>query len=117
MSSSDHYGLLVTFEGPFDVTSNKHFASWAGAATATAFGADRDAVYAKATAASVETLTAALAKAAGYDGVEVMGSEGYLINQFICERTNQRSDGWGGSRSAGTDVPSSSCNALRSCAH
>ncbi|MBP8153605.1 MAG: NADPH-dependent 2,4-dienoyl-CoA reductase, partial [Aeromonas sp.] len=41
--------------------------------------------------------TAALAKAAGYDGVEVMGSEGYLINQFICERTNQRSDGWGGS--------------------
>ncbi|MFG0764028.1 FAD-dependent oxidoreductase [Aeromonas media] len=41
--------------------------------------------------------TAALAKAAGYDGVEVMGSEGYLINQFICERTNLRSDGWGGS--------------------
>lgn len=41
--------------------------------------------------------TAALAKAAGYDGVEVMGSEGYLINQFICERTNQRRDGWGGS--------------------
>ncbi|HHQ4551949.1 TPA: FAD-dependent oxidoreductase [Aeromonas veronii] len=41
--------------------------------------------------------TAALAKAAGYDGVEVMGSEGYLINQFICERTNKRSDGWGGS--------------------
>jgi len=35
MSSSDHYGLLVTFEGPFDVTSNKHLASWAGAATAT----------------------------------------------------------------------------------
>ncbi|WP_033137740.1 FAD-dependent oxidoreductase [Aeromonas finlandensis] len=41
--------------------------------------------------------TAALAKTAGYDGVEVMGSEGYLINQFICERTNKRSDGWGGS--------------------
>lgn len=41
--------------------------------------------------------TAALAKAAGYDGVEVMGSEGYLINQFICERTNKRTDGWGGS--------------------
>jgi len=41
--------------------------------------------------------TAALAKAAGYDGVEVMGSEGYLINQFICERTNKRSDSWGGS--------------------
>ncbi|MFM5818826.1 oxidoreductase [Aeromonas sanarellii] len=41
--------------------------------------------------------TAALARSAGYDGVEVMGSEGYLINQFICERTNQRTDGWGGS--------------------
>ncbi len=41
--------------------------------------------------------TATLARAAGYDGVEVMGSEGYLINQFICERTNKRTDGWGGS--------------------
>ncbi len=41
--------------------------------------------------------TAALARDAGYDGVEVMGSEGYLINQFLCERTNQRSDEWGGS--------------------
>ena len=40
---------------------------------------------------------AKLAKKAGYDGVEVMGSEGYLINQFICSRTNQRSDEWGGS--------------------
>ena len=40
--------------------------------------------------------TAALAKKAGYDGVEVMGSEGYLINQFICARTNKRSDEWGG---------------------
>ena len=34
---------------------------------------------------------------AGYDGVEVMGSEGYLINQFIVSRTNKRSDEWGGS--------------------
>ncbi len=41
--------------------------------------------------------SAKLAKKAGYDGVEIMGSEGYLINQFICARTNQRSDGWGGS--------------------
>ena len=41
--------------------------------------------------------SAKLAKKAGYDGVEVMGSEGYLINQFICARTNQRSDEWGGS--------------------
>jgi len=39
---------------------------------------------------------AALAKEAGYDGVEVMGSEGYLINQFIAERTNKRTDEWGG---------------------
>ncbi len=37
------------------------------------------------------------AKSAGYDGVEVMGSEGYLINQFLCARTNQREDEWGGS--------------------
>jgi 2,4-dienoyl-CoA reductase (NADPH2) len=40
---------------------------------------------------------ARLAQQAGYDGVEVMGSEGYLINQFICRRTNQRDDAWGGS--------------------
>ncbi|WP_039926691.1 FAD-dependent oxidoreductase [Leptospira vanthielii] len=38
-----------------------------------------------------------LAKLAGYDGVEIMGSEGYLINQFIAKRTNNRTDGWGGS--------------------
>ena len=41
--------------------------------------------------------TAALAKEAGYDGVEVMGSEGYLINQFIVSKTNHRKDEWGGS--------------------
>ena len=40
--------------------------------------------------------TAFLAKKAGYDGVEIMGSEGYLINQFICKRTNRRKDHWGG---------------------
>ena len=40
---------------------------------------------------------AALAQEAGYDGVEIMGSEGYLINEFIAERTNKRTDGWGGS--------------------
>ena len=34
---------------------------------------------------------------AGYDGVEIMGSEGYLINEFIAQRTNQRTDAWGGS--------------------
>ncbi len=40
---------------------------------------------------------AKLAQYAGYDGVEIMGSEGYLINQFIASRTNKRTDGWGGS--------------------
>ena len=40
---------------------------------------------------------AELAKEAGYDGVEVMGSEGYFINQFLVERTNQRDDRYGGS--------------------
>lgn len=40
---------------------------------------------------------AVLAKEAGYDGVEIMGSEGYLINQFIAARTNKRTDKWGGS--------------------
>ena len=40
---------------------------------------------------------AKLARKAGYDGVEIMGSEGYLINQFICQRTNKRTDKWGGS--------------------
>lgn len=39
---------------------------------------------------------AKLAQAAGYDGVEIMGSEGYLLNQFLCPRTNQREDRWGG---------------------
>ena len=39
---------------------------------------------------------AALAQSAGYDGVEIMGSEGYLINEFIAARTNQRDDEWGG---------------------
>lgn len=40
---------------------------------------------------------AKLAREAGYDGVEVMGSEGYFINQFLVEHTNQRTDAWGGS--------------------
>ena len=39
---------------------------------------------------------ARLAQAAGYDGVEIMGSEGYLINQFVVTHTNQRKDEWGG---------------------
>ncbi len=40
--------------------------------------------------------TASLAKKAGYDGVEIMGSEGYLLNQFLSRHVNQREDQWGG---------------------
>ncbi|MBL3569482.1 NADPH-dependent 2,4-dienoyl-CoA reductase [Rhodovulum sp. BSW8] len=40
---------------------------------------------------------AARAREAGYDGVEVMGSEGYFLNQFLVRHTNRREDGWGGS--------------------
>ncbi|MBW2940321.1 NADPH-dependent 2,4-dienoyl-CoA reductase [Zhongshania aquimaris] len=41
-------------------------------------------------------LSAVLAQKAGYDGVEIMGSEGYFINQFLANRTNHRDDEWGG---------------------
>ncbi|WGX94955.1 NADPH-dependent 2,4-dienoyl-CoA reductase [Nocardioides sp. L-11A] len=41
--------------------------------------------------------SARLARKAGYDGIEIMGSEGYLINQFLAARTNRRTDEWGGS--------------------
>ncbi len=37
------------------------------------------------------------AKAVGYDGVEIMGSEGYFLNQFLVRHTNRRTDQWGGS--------------------
>lgn len=57
--------------------------------------------------------TAQLARAAGYDGVEVMGSEGYLINQFICERTNKRTDGWGGSNENRMRFPVEIVRAIR----
>ena len=40
--------------------------------------------------------TASLAKKAGYDGVDIMGSEGYLLNQFLSRHVNQREDRWGG---------------------
>lgn len=39
---------------------------------------------------------ARLARSAGYDGVEIMGGEGYFVNQFLCERSNKRTDEWGG---------------------
>ncbi|MEU7567313.1 NADPH-dependent 2,4-dienoyl-CoA reductase [Streptomyces fradiae] len=49
--------------------------------------------------------TAELAKSAGYDGVEIMGSEGYLINEFIASATNHRDDRWGGSYENRTRFP------------
>jgi 2,4-dienoyl-CoA reductase (NADPH2) len=56
---------------------------------------------------------AALAKQAGYDGVEIMGSEGYFINQFICPRTNQRDDDWGGSFENRSRIAVEIVNAVR----
>ncbi|MDP2772350.1 MAG: NADPH-dependent 2,4-dienoyl-CoA reductase [Nocardioides sp.] len=47
----------------------------------------------------------ALAVKAGYDAVEIMGSEGYLINQFLAARTNDRTDAWGGSAAARMRFP------------
>ena len=47
----------------------------------------------------------ALARKAGYDAVEIMGSEGYLINQFLAARTNDRTDRWGGSAAARMRFP------------
>ncbi|WP_037762495.1 NADPH-dependent 2,4-dienoyl-CoA reductase [Streptomyces sp. FXJ7.023] len=49
--------------------------------------------------------TARLARGAGYDGVEIMGSEGYLINEFVAARTNHRTDRWGGSYENRTRFP------------
>jgi len=56
---------------------------------------------------------AALAREAGYDGVEVMGSEGYLINQFLVARTNRRSDAWGGDYAARMRFPVEIVKAVR----
>ncbi len=57
--------------------------------------------------------SARLAKKAGYDGVEIMGSEGYLLNQFICSRTNHRTDQWGGSYENRCRVPLEVVKAVR----
>ncbi|NRA67925.1 MAG: NADPH-dependent 2,4-dienoyl-CoA reductase [Pseudobacteriovorax sp.] len=56
---------------------------------------------------------AELAKSAGYDGVEVMGSEGYLINQFIAKQTNKRKDRWGGNFANRIRFPISVVEAIR----
>ncbi len=56
---------------------------------------------------------ARLARAAGYDGVEIMGSEGYLINQFIVNHTNQRKDEWGGTFAKRMRFPVEVVNAVR----
>ncbi|MFG1365990.1 oxidoreductase [Xanthobacter versatilis] len=57
--------------------------------------------------------TAALARAAGYDGVEIMGSEGYLINQFTAPRTNHRTDEFGGSFENRARFPTEIVKAVR----
>ena len=56
---------------------------------------------------------AELAREAGYDGVEIMGSEGYLINQFIAEKTNRRTDRWGGSFANRSRFPIAVVQAVR----
>lgn len=56
---------------------------------------------------------AKLAQQAGYDGVEVMGSEGYLINQFIVKRTNHREDNWGGTYTNRMKLPIAIIKAVR----
>ena len=59
---------------------------------------------------------AQLARKAGYDGVEIMGSEGYLINQFLAPRTNQRTDQWGGSAENRRRFPVEIVKAVREAA-
>jgi 2,4-dienoyl-CoA reductase (NADPH2) len=51
--------------------------------------------------------------AAGYDGVEIMASEGYLLNQFLATRTNRRTDEWGGSYEARMRMPVEVVRAVR----
>jgi 2,4-dienoyl-CoA reductase (NADPH2) len=57
--------------------------------------------------------TAGLAIEAGYDGVEIMGSEGYLISEFLAPRTNHRSDAWGGSLESRARFPLAVVRAVR----
>ena len=60
--------------------------------------------------------SAALAREAGYDGVEVMGSEGYLISQFLAARVNQRTDRWGGNLENRMRFPVKVVKAVRAAA-
>ncbi|SEH88141.1 2,4-dienoyl-CoA reductase (NADPH2) [Tardiphaga sp. OK245] len=57
--------------------------------------------------------TARLAREAGYDGVEIMGSEGYLISEFLAPRTNHRNDEWGGALQNRARFPVSVVRAVR----
>jgi 2,4-dienoyl-CoA reductase (NADPH2) len=59
------------------------------------------------------TRCAGLAQKAGYDGVEIMGSEGYLINEFLAPKTNLRSDEWGGDFSGRMRFPLAIIDAVR----
>ena len=59
---------------------------------------------------------ARLAKEAGYDGVELMGSEGYLLNQFLCPRVNRRTDAWGGTIEGRMRLPVEITRAVRRAA-
>ena len=56
---------------------------------------------------------AVLAREAGYDAVEIMGSEGYLINQFLAPRTNKRDDDWGGTPENRRRFPTEIIKAVR----
>jgi 2,4-dienoyl-CoA reductase (NADPH2) len=60
--------------------------------------------------------SAALAREAGYDGIEVMGSEGYLFSQFLALRVNQRTDEWGGSLENRMRLPTEVVRAIRAAA-
>ena len=60
--------------------------------------------------------SARLAKDAGYDGVEIMGSEGYLLNQFLAARTNDRTDRFGGSAEKRMTLPREIARAVRDAA-
>jgi len=69
-------------------------------------------------AATVQAIanTARLARAAGYDGVEIMGSEGYLLNEFVSPRTNTRTDAYGGSFEHRIRLPLETVRAVRAAA-